>query len=376
MFSYQSEKDLIYFLALCHIPTLGSVRLHKLFNHFADMPSLLACEASHLQQLGLKHPQINAIKKLDLTHAEQALSWRAADVNHHILTWFDDDYPENLQHIATKPPVLYIKGQRHHLRPPKIAMVGSRHPSASGLHTATILSQALSQQGLVITSGLALGIDAQAHQGALDCHAPTIAVLGTGLNTIYPRRHQKLAQAIAQQGLLVSEFPLNTQAKPQNFPQRNRIISGLSLGVVVIEAAIKSGSLITARYALEQNREVFAVPGNIHHALSRGPHALIRQGAKLVENIDDILEELPQMANATHNPHATKLNEAEQKLNKQAKTLLQLMAHAPISFDCLLEQSNLPIAQLSATLSHLQMCGLVQTNACGQLERIYEKRCA
>ena len=201
------------------------------------------------------------------------------------MTLHDARYPELLKQIADPPSILFVQGDVSLLAKWQIALVGSRNPSASGRDTAYEFSRYLAQDGITINSGLAMGIDAASHQGALAAGGKTIAVIGTGLDRVYPAKHRELAHEIASTGAIVSEFALGTSPRAENFPRRNRIISGLSLGTVVVEAAVKSGSLITARMAMEQGREVFAIPGSIHNPLARGCHQLIRQGAKLVENI-------------------------------------------------------------------------------------------
>lgn len=212
--------------------------------------------------------------------------------NHHLVTFLDPDYPQLLKEIPDPPLALFVIGDRCLLMSPQLAIVGSRNPSNLGRETAQQFAHYLANVGLTITSGLALGIDAAAHHGALAAKGKTIAVCGTGLDTVYPAKHRDLAEHISQTGAIVSEFPLGTKPHPYNFPQRNRIISGLSVGTLVVEAAVRSGSLITAHAALEQGREVFAIPGSIHNPLAKGCHQLIRQGAKLVETAHDILEDL------------------------------------------------------------------------------------
>jgi len=214
----------------------------------------------------------------------------------HILTLHDPAYPALLKEIADPPPLLFVRGDPAVLSRPQLGIVGSRNPTPGGRSLAEDFARSLSRCGLVVTSGMALGIDAAGHRGALRGGGTTLAVAGTGPDRIYPARHRDLARAIVEQGAIISEFAPGTPALPSNFPRRNRIISGLSLGVLVVEAACRSGSLITARLAAEQGREVFALPGSIHNPLARGCHHLIRQGAKLVEDIEDIVEELGPLA--------------------------------------------------------------------------------
>ena len=228
---------------------------------------------------------------VDQTGLEDTLAW-LAQANNHLVTLADADYPKALLEIADPPPLLYAKGNLALLNKLSIAIVGSRNASVQGEKNAEAFAQGLAEHGLCIVSGLALGIDGAAHRGALKAKGDTIAVVGTGLDMVYPAQHRDLAHQIASSGLIISEFPLGTLSKPQNFPRRNRLISGLSLGCLVVEANLKSGSQITARLSAEQGREVFAIPGSIHSPLAKGCHQLIKQGAKLVDSLQDIVEEL------------------------------------------------------------------------------------
>ena len=247
---------------------------------------------SQLIQAGLSSKLAMSIinTPADVTIAD--IKWLAEAGNHAIVTLDDPQYPDLLRQIDSPPPVLFIQGDIALLQDPQLAMVGSRNPTQGGKNNAYEFAKFLSANGITITSGLALGIDGYSHKGALDAQAPTIAVTATGLDRVYPAKHRSLAHAISEYGAIVSEHTIGTPVRAQNFPRRNRIISGLSVGTLVIEAAIKSGSLITARYASEQGREVFAIPGSIHNPLARGCHQLIRQGAKLVETAGHILEEI------------------------------------------------------------------------------------
>ena len=251
---------------------------------FADSNSALAA-------LGLKSELIHSIKNPDWPLIDNDLQW-ALKENNYVLTFNDEHYPTQLKEIADPPPLLFARGNPLLLAQRQLAIVGSRNPSSSGIDTAFEFAKTLSNHGFVITSGLALGIDAASHRGALAAGNFTIAVAGTGLDRIYPARHKDLATEIVKTGAIISEFPPGTTAKANHFPRRNRIISGLCQGLLVVEAAKESGSLITARMALEQNREVFAIPGSIHNPLARGCNALIRQGAKLVETTQDILRRI------------------------------------------------------------------------------------
>ncbi|MDN3921402.1 DNA-processing protein DprA [Roseateles violae] len=293
----------------------------------------------------------------------QTWAWLQADAAHDILLLGDADYPEPLLQTADPPLLLYLQGRRETLRRrPALAIVGSRSPSAQGRDNARAFAEALAGAGLTIVSGLALGIDGAAHEGALAAGGATIAVVGTGLDQVYPRRHQPLAAAIAAQGLIVSEYPPGMPALAANFPRRNRIIAGLTQGCLVVEAALQSGSLITARLASEAGREVFAIPGSIHSPQSRGCHALIRQGAKLVENVDDVLGELPAASPAIP---PTDAGEPAAE-NEEQRRLLQMMGFEPVSLDALQARGGWDAATLSALLLELELAGQVARLA-GQL---------
>ena len=290
------------------------------------------------------------------------------------MTCHDPDYPVLLSQLESPPPLLYIHGQTNILSEPLLAMVGSRNPSASGVQTARDFARHLSAAGLVINSGLALGIDAACHQGALDAGMPTVAVMGTGLDRVYPARHRDLALKIAEQGALVSEFPIGTAPCAENFPRRNRIISGLSLGPLVVEAAIRSGSLITARYAGDQGREVFAIPGSIHNPLARGCHHLIRQGAKLVETAQDVMDELGMLADSCYrsDTHAVDTKAADEplKLDPDYQQLIDFIGFDSTSIDQLVNSSGLTPAEVSSMLLQLEMSGYIASNHGGTYNRL------
>ncbi len=313
------------------------------------------------------------------THIEQTLAW-AAQENNHVITLADTSYPQALLRIADPPTLLYAKGNSALLNKPAIAIVGSRNASAQGMLNADRFAQNLSDAGLTVVSGLALGIDTGAHTGALQSAnaankvtnaGSSIAVVGTGLDIVYPAANRALAHQLADVGCIISEYPLGTPAIAHNFPRRNRIISGLSLGVLVVEAAAQSGSLITARSALEQGREVFAIPGSIHSPLAKGCHQLIRQGAKLVESAQDILEELrldnPLIQTSSGNamPIAAS-NLSDPKL----QSLLENMGHDALSVDQLVARSGFPVASVQAALLHLEMQGHIECLAGGQVRRL------
>lgn len=296
---------------------------------------------------------------------DKALNW-ARQPQHHIIPLFSPDYPPLLASCADPPPQLFVRGNAALLQLPQLAMVGSRKPTADGRKLARRFARELVARGYQVTSGLALGIDAESHEGALERQGVTIAVLGSGLDRIYPPSHAGLATRIAETGALVSEFPPDTEALTWHFPQRNRIISGLSHGVLVVEAAERSGSLITARLAAEQGREVFAIPGSINNPLARGCHKLIRQGAKLVEGVEDILVELPgllgweQQRLEQHDPmHSSASPVPPAELPLHASEVLSHIAYDPVCVDNLARQTALPVPELLACLLQLELLGLV-----------------
>ena len=304
---------------------------------------------------------------------DASLAW-ASQPGNHVLTLADAAYPRSLFSIPDPPLLLYAKGRVELLSRPALAVVGSRNASVQGMQNAERFAQTLSQSGLTVVSGLALGIDAAAHAGACSEDASagsTIAVTGTGLDLVYPARNRPLAHRIAAHGCLLSEYPIGTPAIASNFPRRNRLISGLSLGVLVVEAALQSGSLITARSALEQGREVFAIPGSIHSALSKGCHQLIRQGAKLVESAQHIMEELrwPAVAIVQEPEAITRSNPAELASTAGAQ-LLRAAGHDPVSVDQLTELSGLPAAEVQAALLSLEMDGVLERLADGRYQKL------
>ena len=298
---------------------------------------------------------------------DAALDW-AAQAGNRLLTLADADYPQSLLTSDDPPVLLYAKGNTAMLNRPMLAVVGSRNATAQGLRDAEAFAQALGDAGLTIVSGLALGIDAAAHRGGLATAAGTLAVIGTGADRLYPARNEALARTIAEQGVVLSEFPLGTPALGANFPRRNRIIAGLGLGCLVVEAAPRSGSLITARLAAETGREVFAIPGSIHSPLSRGCHQLIRQGAKLVESAQDILEELrwgpSTVASVTTGQIPATTGESEEQV-------LALLGDAPCALDSLAARSGLTPAELLAMLLPLELAGRVAQLPGGLYQRLH-----
>ncbi len=294
------------------------------------------------------------------------LSWLDQQ-NNCIVTFNDTNYPPQLKEIADPPPILFVRGNPALLSRPQIAIVGSRNPSSLGEETAFNFAKTLSQHGFVITSGLALGIDAASHRGALNTKGYTIAVAGTGLDRVYPARHKELATEIVNTGVMISEFPPGTTAKANHFPRRNRIISGLCQGLLVVEAAKQSGSLITARMALEQNREVFAIPGSIHNPLARGCNALIREGAKLVETTLDILEELNQCYQQDEKLPPFSM---QSTLDLEQQTLLNRVMFSPTSVDNLVENTGESVEVISSMLLILELQGYLEATAGGCYVRV------
>jgi DNA processing protein len=292
----------------------------------------------------------------------------------HLIPCTSPDYPVLLRQIGRPPVVLYVLGDKAVLHSAQLAMVGSRNPTASGRANATEFAKYFARCGLTITSGLALGIDGASHEGALGAGGCTVAVCGNGLDSVYPREHRALAERIRERGALVSEFPPRTRPWPAHFPQRNRIISGLSLGTLVVEAAKGSGSLITAREAAEQGREVFAIPGSIHSALSRGCHELIRNGAKLVETAADVLEELklsvpPQiLARTTSAPADTGMRPSV--LDKDYEMLLDALGFEPATVDVIVERTGLPSGTVASMLLILELQGRIAPHPGGRYGRL------
>ena len=301
---------------------------------------------------------------------EQDLAWLEQSGNH-LLALGDPRYPPLLRQIPYPPPLLFVHGDPDCLRLPQLAIVGTRNPTPLGRETAQRFAAHLAEFGLLITSGLALGIDAAAHQGALAGGGRTIAVMGTSLDRVYPAQHRDLAHAIAERGALVSELSTGTPPAAENFPRRNRLISGLGLGVLVVEAAAQSGSLITARLANEQGREVFAIPGSIHNPLAKGCHALIRQGAKLVETASDILEELGALAAATReavSPVVAAPSSAA--LDEEYRQLLIAMGDESVGIDLLVDRCGLTAEALSSMLLILELEGYVAAIPGGLYSRL------
>jgi DNA processing protein len=355
--------QLEYWLALLHAPALGTRTFHTLLNRFGTPQAVFAAGDESLKQCGLKPETRRAINNFNIESLQLDLDWAAAD-NHHIITLHDTRYPALLKSLDDAPPVLYVRGDPDYLQQPQLAMVGSRTPTAAGRRCAKDFARYLSDCGITITSGLAHGIDGASHEGALAGLAGTVALVAHGLDIVYPAAHRKLAEAISRHGAIVSEVPIGTAPLKGLFPRRNRIISGLSLGTLVVEAALNSGSLITAREALQQGREIFAIPGSIHNPLARGCHRLIRDGAKLVETANDILEELGALL-PQFKPGAAVIPPepaAEKKLDPDHQKLLKCLAYEPAPIDELVNRSGFTASEVASMLLILELEGSVASD--------------
>jgi len=352
------QRSLACWLALHFTPGVGPKTFSRLLSQFDNLALLFADPKA---AKGLSERSQTALLKPDWDRVEQELKW-FSEPNRYIITLNDSRYPELLKQISDPPSILFVQGDVSLLSQWQLALVGSRNPSASGRDTAYEFSRHIAQGGLTITSGLAMGIDAAAHQGALAAQGKTVAVIGTGLDRVYPAKHRELAHDIALTGVLVSEFSLGTAPRAENFPRRNRIISGLSLGTLVVEAAVRSGSLITARMALEQGREVFAIPGSIHNPLARGCHQLIREGAKLVEKADDILEELGALAGFQLDSEiSNEQPELAQDEDDDYQVLFEHLGYDPIQIDSLIERCGLTADIVSSMLLLLELQGQIES---------------
>ncbi|WP_434728969.1 DNA-processing protein DprA [Pseudomonas soli] len=348
-----SPAELEARLRLHRLPDIGLRRFLTLIEAFGNASSALSAPASAWRALGLPAASIDARRSPEVRDgALAAMAWLERP-GQHLLMWDGSGYPALLSEIDDPPPLLFVAGDPALLEHPQLAIVGSRRASPPALDTAAAFSRCLAQAGFTITSGLALGVDGAAHRAALKAGGQTIGVLGTGLQKLYPQRHRDLARAMLDSGsALVSEYPLDAGPLAGNFPRRNRIISGLSLGVLVVEASIASGSLITARLAAEQGREVYAIPGSIHHPGAKGCHQLIRDGALLVESVEQILDSLRGWQNLPGAP-----------LGKADHPLLALLHAAPHTSEGLAHSSGQPLAQVLASLTELELEGRVSNEA-------------
>jgi DNA processing protein len=349
-------------LALARVKGLGCVSFKKLVAHFGDPTRALAAAPSELAAIeGLQRDAIDGIVGFtQWAEVDSDLKGiRSAGIT--LVRYTDADYPARLRTIADPPPLLYVKGALTDADDKAVAIVGSRSASDYGRRVARDLARGLASFGFTVVSGMARGIDGMAHETALNCHGRTIAVLGSGVERAYPPEHDKLYQRIAEQGAVISELPMGTKPLAFNFPARNRLISGLSLGVVVVEATEKSGSLITASLAIDQGREVFAVPGEVGSSRSRGAHRLIRQGAKLVETVDDILEEIaPQLARLSGGAGKTEARQLPQNSSAAVQKVFALLQERSLQIDEIIENSGLVSAQVLGILLDLELQGYLR----------------
>ena len=372
-----AEGDLPCRLALLRVPGLGSVAINRLMQRHGSASAALSDgddpELSSDTRQAMRDPDWDGVRA-DLEWLNQPRLSPAR----HVLLPEDASYPERLREINDAPPVLFVVGDPEVLAQPQLAIVGSRNATRGGLENARAFAAHLAARGLVITSGLAAGVDAAAHRGALDAGGLSIAVAGTGPDRVYPAAHRRLASELVSEGAMVSEFPPGTSPRAVNFPRRNRIISGLSLGVLVVEAAPRSGSLITARLAMEQGREVFAIPGSIHNPLARGCHRLIRDGAKLVETADDILEEMAAslaprgMVEGMERPCGAPETGADSEDDDYAR-LREALGHDPVSLDMLVQRSGLTPEQLSSMLLLMELRGQVESLPGGRYMQVIKR---
>lgn len=350
-------SDLQYWLGFNLVKGIGPAKLQALLDYFGTVGEAWEANEAQLKQLGFDKRAIRTFLKTRQTVDLTAYTKRVNDSGYSVLTWDSPDYPAYLREVPAPPPLLYVAGQLQAVDKWSVAVVGTRRLTAYGRQMTREIVTGLVQNGVTIVSGLARGIDSIAHKTALEAGGRTIAILGSGLDHVYPPENRPIVKQIVEkgQGAVVSDYALGTRPESKNFPPRNRIISGLSLGTVVIEAGQKSGALITAQFAVEQDREVFAVPGNVNSPASAGPNRLIQQGAKLVMSVDDILEEL----NLTMVPEQTAIQLALPDSAEEA-ALLQNLSRQPTHIDELSRESGLPSALVSSTLTLMELKGMVQ----------------
>ena len=353
--------ELAAWIELSLVPGLGGQGFRSLLSNFGLPTQILSATRSQLSRVVPEALASRILERCSSPEIEAALQW-AARPGHAVLTLADIEYPKSLLEIADPPVLLYVAGNAKLLHSLALAVVGSRNATPQGLKNAQSFARAFSEAGFTIVSGLALGVDSAAHAGGLEGRGSTVAVLGTGIDIIYPRRNESLAQQISLRGALVSEFALGTPPTAGNFPRRNRLISGLARGCLVVEAALDSGSLITARLAAEQGREVFAIPGSIHSPLTKGCHALIKQGAKLVETAQDVLEELGSVGTLPS-------RSAEPGASRD---FLDKMGFDPCDIDSLIARTGLATEVISAMLLELELEGRIAGLPGGLYQRIPE----
>ena len=351
--------DLAAWIELSLVPGLGSRRFRALLSAFGLPGNVLGATRAQLSRIVPDSVAAEILGRDSGADVEKALRW-AEGRGRAVLTLADAAYPRQLLETPDPPPLVYVAGNTALLSAQALAVVGSRNATPQGLQNARAFARTLSEAGLAIVSGLALGVDSEAHRGGLEGRGATVAVLGTGIDVVYPQRNRSLGDEISSRGAMVSEFPLGTEPHAGNFPRRNRLISGLARGCLVVEAALDSGSLITARIAADQGREVFAIPGSIHSPLSKGCHALIKQGAKLVESAQDVLEELGVPTRSAVGAPAGTADDG----------LLESMGFDPCDIDELCGRSGLPAEAVSAMLLKLELDGKIAGLPGGLYQRI------
>ncbi len=383
-----AEAERQAWLRLLRAPGLGAQSLRELFDRFASAQTAVAEASRHGTSLGLPQAARDWLASPDPAVLRADQDWLSRP-EHHLLTWLDADYPAMLRESPRPPMALFVRGDPGLLWQPQIAIVGSRNPTADGSAHARDFASTLSRSGLAVTSGLAGGIDSQAHAGALAADGITIAVVGTGVDVVYPAGNAALAARIAERGAIVSEFPPGTAARAQHFPQRNRIIAGLSLGTFVVEAALRSGSLITARLAGEAGREVFALPGSVHNPMARGCHRLIRDGARLVETAGEIIQELRPLAQRlgerlratlalaevpdADQPPGTMAPGSERLADPDYRRLWDALGYDPAPVDVLVRRSGLTASAISSMLLLMELDGFITVGANGRYGRAVRK---
>lgn len=360
--SETDREELLAWLAVARAPGLSTEIAAALLDEYRSARAILTAGPKAWRRAGVPAAAVAALEAPDHARIASDHAWFTS-VDRHLLTIASPRYPALLRTIPDPPLALFVEGTLETLASPQLAIVGSRNPSVDGRETAEAFARFLGAMGLTITSGLALGIDAAAHRGALGGGGRTVAVLGCGPDVIYPPSHAELTRAIVGAGAMISEFPPGTPPRRDHFPRRNRLISGLSLGTLVVEASERSGSLITARLAAEQGREVFAIPGSIHNPLAHGCHRLIREGAKLVEKAQDVLEELGPLAGvrAAAAPPAFPDDVASEEPDAEYQVLLEAMGYEPASIDTLIRRSGLTAEVVSSMLLILELRGDVQS---------------
>jgi DNA processing protein len=349
------SDDLRFWVGFSKVPGIGPARLRALLDYYGQIELAWQANPSELRAIGLDRRSVENLYKVRNSLDLEAELKKLEKLGASVLTWESQDYPRLLKNIADPPPVLYVRGR---LKPEDewaLAVVGTRRATNYGKECTSLLVNDLAKNGITVVSGLAYGIDTEAHKAAVHAGGRTIAVLGCGVDIIYPAENRKLAQAIIENGAIISDYPLGTNPESRNFPPRNRIISGLSLGVLVVEGAIQSGARITANYALEQGREVFAVPGTILRRSSAGPNYLIQNGAKLVTQVNDILEEL----NLTMIAHQAEARAIMPDNEVEAVLLAQLSAE-PVHVDDLGQATGLSAPEIASTLTMLELKGMVR----------------